>query len=152
MLSPRPVLTTPSKGPHADLGRRILIAWNGSREAARATHDALPFLIAAESVVVLTVDAAGDAHSPGANIATHLARHGVNVDLHKRTSVRHPPAQARRAAKMNVGEVILSAAADYNADLLVIGAYGHSRLRETVLGGVTRHVLSHMSVPVLMSH
>ena len=93
-----------------------ILAWNGSREAARATHD--------------------------------IERTSANI--------RHPPAQERASAirplKMNVGEVILSAAADYNADLLVIGAYGHSRLRETVLGGVTRHVLSHMSVPVLMSH
>ncbi len=119
----------------------MLVAWNGTREAARATHDALPFLTQADKVVVLGVSASGEDHIPGADLSTHLARHGVSVEIHN-----------REANDVSVGDAILNAASDYGADLLVIGAYGHSRLRELVLGGVTRHLLRHMTIPVLMSH
>lgn len=141
MNSCRPVIAVPFAGEFKTLGRRVLVAWNGSREAARATHDALPFLTQADKVMVLSVNAPGEEHIPGADISTHLARHGVCVEIHNRV-----------LDDVGVGDAILNAASDYGADLLVIGAYGHSRLRELVLGGVTRHLLRHMTVPVLMSH
>ncbi len=141
MNSCRPVIALPFAGEFKTLGRRVLVAWNGSREAARATHDALPFLTQADKVMVLSVNATGEEHIPGADISTHLARHGVGVEIHNRVQ-----------GNIGVGDAILNAASDYGADLLVIGAYGHSRLRELVLGGVTRHLLRHMTVPVLMSH
>ncbi len=141
MNSCRPVIAVPFAGEFKTLGRRVLVAWNGSREAARATHDALPFLTQADKVMVLSVNAPGQEHIPGADISTHLARHGVGVEIHNRV-----------LDDVGVGDAILNAAYDYGADLLVIGAYGHSRLRELVLGGVTRHLLRHMTVPVLMSH
>ncbi len=124
MLSARPVLTTPVVGPHVEFGLRILIARNGCREVAPATHDALPFLAAADSVVVLTVDETDDNHGSGADIAAHLARHGGNVDLHNRTSARHPPTQARHPTKLSVGEVIQPEAAT-KSPLLVFADTAH---------------------------
>lgn len=141
MNSCRPVIAVPFAGEFKTLGRRVLVAWNGSREAARATHDALPFLTQADKVILLSVNAPGTGHIPGADISTHLARHGVGIEIHNRVQ-----------DDVGVGDAILNAASDYAADLLVIGAYGHSRLRELVLGGVTRHLLRHMTVPVLISH
>ena len=137
----RPVLAVPFAGEFKSLGKRVIVAWNGSREAARATHDALPFLTRAEKVLVLSINAPDQEHIPGADISTHLARHGVSVEIHN-----------REQDEIGVGDAILNAASDYSADLLVIGAYGHSRFRELVLGGVTRHLMRHMTVPVLMSH
>ena len=105
----------------------------------------LPFLKAAKEVIVLVVDphtsANGHGPEPGADIATWLSRHGVKVAV-----------QRDVAPDTDVGNVILSRAADHGADLMVMGVYGHSRLREMVLGGVSRTVLSSMTVPVLMSH
>ncbi len=141
MNSRRPVIAVPFAGEFKTLGKRVLVAWNGSREAARATHDALPFLTQADKVVVLGVSASGEDHIQGADLSTHLARHGVDVEIHNRGQ-----------DNVGVGDVILNAVSDLGADLLVIGAYGHSRVRELVLGGVTRHLLRHMTVPVLMSH
>ena len=117
------------------------MAWNANREAARAVHDAMPLLTHAESVVVLSVDPQDERHFAGADIATHLARHGVNVE-------------ARRSVAPNIpiGDELLNMASDLGSDLMVMGAYGHSRLREAVFGGVTRHLLRHMTIPVLMSH
>ena len=138
----RPVLIVPSAGRFTTIGGRVLVAWNGSREATRAVHDALPILRRADSVIVLSVnppDAAS--HMPGADISAHLAAHGVTVT-----------AQRSIAPDIEVGDVLLNAVADEGADLLVMGAYGHTRLRELVLGGVSRHILMHMTVPVLMSH
>lgn len=141
----RPVLIVPYIGTTAAPGKRVIVAWNGSREAARAVNDALPLLAGADTVEVLCFNAASgaerDADVPGADICLHLARHGVN-------------AQARQvvASDIDVGEMLLSQAADYSADLIVMGAYGHARLREMVLGGTTRQLLRHMTVPVLMAH
>ena len=106
-------------------------------------HDALPFLERADQVEVMRVNPAARqaGATPGADIALHLARHGVNVEVHSTV-----------ANDIEVGDVILSRAADAGSDLVVMGAYGHSRLREMVLGGVTRHLLQHMTVPVLFSH
>jgi nucleotide-binding universal stress UspA family protein len=138
----RPVLVVPRYGAFTLLGDHVLVGWNASREAARAVNDALPLLRRAQRVTVLSVDPAdSDRRLPGADITLHLARHGVNA-----------VASQTFGADIAVGDILLSVAADVGADLIVIGAYGHSRLREMVLGGVTRHLLRHMTVPVLMSH
>jgi nucleotide-binding universal stress UspA family protein len=139
----RPVLIVPRYGSFPTVGERVLVAWNGSREATRAVNDALPILRRATAVTVLSIDAEGEPYRrvPGADIALHLARHGIRTE-----------AASTRSVDLPVGDVLLSFAADCGADLLVMGAYGHSRLREMLLGGATRHILRHMTVPVLMSH
>lgn len=141
----RPVLLVPYTGAARSLLRRVLIAWNGSREAARAVNDALPILVAAESVTVLVVDPqigpGGHGDEPGADIALHLARHDVAVTVRRVAG-----------ADAGVGDMLLNAAADFSCDLIVMGGYGHSRWRELVLGGATRTLLQEMTVPVLMSH
>jgi nucleotide-binding universal stress UspA family protein len=145
LASGRPILIIPYAGRFAALGRNVLVAWNASREAARAVADAMPLLAMAETVTVLSVDPqiGPDAQSelPGADIALHLARHGVTAQIERTVSADVP-----------IGEVLLSRVADLGADLLVMGAYGHSRTRELLLGGATRSVLASMTVPVLMSH
>lgn len=141
----RPVLVVPYAGSFTSVGQRVLIGWNASRELARAVNDALPLIAKAASATVLAANpkVATDRHGeePGADIALHLARHGVTVTVEHRVAPDVPDA-----------DLILNQAADMSADLLVIGAYGHSRLREFVLGGVTRTILKQMTVPVLMSH
>jgi nucleotide-binding universal stress UspA family protein len=141
----RPILVVPQIGAQSTLGKTVMLCWNASRESARAAADALPFLQAAEKVIVLVIDpevsADGHGQEPGADVALWLARHGVKVTV-----------QRDVAADAQVGEGILSRAADCAADLIVMGIYGHSRLREMVLGGVSRTLLSSMTVPVLMSH
>lgn len=143
--SGRPVLLVPYAGRFDSLGRRVLIGWNASREAARAVNDALPLIAQAESTTVLAINPrrglGGHGEEPGADIARHLARHGLKV------SVEHTVATG-----ISDAEVLLNYASDHSADLLVIGGYGHSRFRELVLGGVTRTLLREMTVPVLMSH
>jgi nucleotide-binding universal stress UspA family protein len=139
----RPVLVVPyiqRAGLRLD---RILLCWDGSRSAARAAADALPFLRRAKLVEVVTVasEPAKSDEMPGADIAQHLARHGVTVELKRIVT-----------AETDVASTILSHAADSSADFLVMGGYGHSRLREFILGGVTREILASMTVPVLMSH
>ena len=141
LASGRPVITIPYAGDHSGFGKRVLVAWNGSREASRAVHDALPFLTRAESVVVLAVDPPDEAHIPGADISAHLAHHDVRVEA------RHSI-----APDIAVGDELLNMASDLGSDLIVMGAYGRSRLREAVFGGATQHILGHMTVPVLMSH
>jgi nucleotide-binding universal stress UspA family protein len=139
----RPVLVIPRYGAFPAVGDHVLVGWNGGREAARAVNDALPLLRRAQKVTVLSVDPGDhpEQRIPSADITLHLARHGVTA-----------AAAQTRAADISVGDVLLSYAADIGADLIVCGAYGHSRLREMVLGGATRHLLRHMTVPVLMSH
>ena len=141
----RPVLLVPYTGGSPTFGRNVLICWNASREASRAVIDALPLLKRAEKVTVLSIDGeasrAGHGESPGSDIALYLARHGVNAVVAQTV-----------AASVEVGSVILSRSFDLGADLIVMGAYGHSRAREIVLGGATRTVLQSMTVPVLMSH
>jgi nucleotide-binding universal stress UspA family protein len=141
----RPLLIIPYAGHYPAVGSRVLVGWDASREATRAVADAMPFLTAAEAVTVLAIDphqgskAHGDV--PGADISRHLARHGVKAAVERTVSAGVP-----------TGDVLLSRAADLGADLLVIGAYGHSRARELLLGGVTRTILESMTLPVLMSH
>jgi nucleotide-binding universal stress UspA family protein len=143
--SGRPVLIVPNAGEPRSLFGKVLVAWNGRREAARAAFDALPLLRRAREVKVAWVnpqsegDVAGDV--PAADICTALARHGVKCEA---TEAVRPHA--------NVGQTLLLQAQDQGADLLVMGCYGHSRLREFVLGGASEHVLRHMTIPVLMSH
>ncbi|HSO42060.1 MAG TPA: universal stress protein [Rhodospirillales bacterium] len=141
----RPVLVVPYSGSFTTIGKTVLVAWDASRLATRAVNDALPFLVAAKKVCVLAVnpDGGDDGHGqiPSADICLHLARHGVNAE-----------AEHLYADDIDVGDVLLDRAADIGADLLVSGAYGHARWREQVLGGVTRHLLRHMTVPVLMAH
>ena len=141
----RPVLVIPYIGARQPIGENVLVAWNGSREATRAIHDALPMLAKAKNVVVMSVNAkhgGGDyGPEPGVDIAAHLARHGVKVDV-----------QRIESDDVDPGNLILSRLADLGSDMLVMGAYGRSRLREMVLGGVSREVLRHMTVPVLLSH
>jgi nucleotide-binding universal stress UspA family protein len=141
----RPVLFVPYAGRFAAAGKRVLIAWDGGHEAARAVSDALPLLGSAKAVEVAVFDPerglVNHGEQPGADIGLYLARHGVKVTVHRQSG-----------AGFDVGAQILSRAADTSADLIVMGAYGHSRLRELVLGGVTRTILESMTVPVLMSH
>ena len=122
---------------------RIMVCWDGSRHAARAIADAMPFLLRAKSldVVVVAGEPGKSDEIAGADIAQHLARHGLNVELRRLVS-----------RDMDVANTLLSHAADWDADLMVMGGYGHSRLREFLLGGVTRGILASMTVPVLMSH
>jgi nucleotide-binding universal stress UspA family protein len=145
LASGRPILVVPYAGHFESVGRQVLIGWNATREAARAVNDAMPLLVAAEMVTVLTIDPREGPHGhgelPGADISLHLARHGVKAEIERIVS-----------ADLPIGDVLLSRAADLAADLLVMGAYGHSRARELLLGGATRSLLRSMTVPVLMSH
>jgi nucleotide-binding universal stress UspA family protein len=141
----RPALVVPHIGAPAKPGRTVMLCWNASRESARAATDALPFLRAADKVIVLSIDPKpsnnGHGAEPGADVATWLSRHGVKVTV-----------QRDVATDSDVGGVILSRAADHDVDLIVMGLYGHSRLREMVLGGASRTLLATMTVPVFMAH
>ncbi len=141
--SGRPVLVVPYIQRDGLKLDRVMVCWDGSRSAARAVGDAMPFIVrakAAEIVIVATEPAKSD-EMPGADIAHHLARHGAKVSVERIVST-----------EIDVASTILSRAADASADLLVMGGYGHSRLREFVLGGATRGILGAMTVPTLMSH
>ncbi len=142
--SGRPVLVVPHSGVTTPKYDRALVAWDGRREAARAVHDALPLLLRADKVeVVVAADhsPAADQDTPGADLALHLARHGLDVT-----------AKTIGSRDVRVADAILSHATDYGADLLVMGGYGHSRLRQFIMGGATRGILSSMTVPTLLSH
>jgi nucleotide-binding universal stress UspA family protein len=139
----RPALVIPYAGTFREIGTRVLVAWNASREATRAVTDALPLLAHASEVNVVAFNPEGAPHGevPGADVALFLARHGVNV------SVSH-----ERGTDIDAGNLLLSRAADMDVNLIVMGAYGHSRMQELILGGATRTILQSMTVPVLMSH
>jgi len=139
----RPVLILPSVGNFPTIGKRILVAWSGTREATRAVTDAIPLLQRADKVHVMAVNPKDGEHGnvPGADIGLYLARHDVRVEV-----------KTDQGAEIDVGNELLSRAADLDADLIVMGGYGHSRLKEWVLGGATRTILESMTAPVLMSH
>jgi nucleotide-binding universal stress UspA family protein len=143
MTSGRPILVIPYIGRFETVGSKILVGWNNSREAARAVNDAIPLLARAASVTILEASphkpATDDVTSAG--ITRHLARHGIKAETTRPV-----------LAGSSTPDLLLNYAADVSADLLVVGGYGHSRLRELVLGGVTRELLRHMTLPVLMSH
>jgi nucleotide-binding universal stress UspA family protein len=144
LTSGRPILVLPHAGRFESVGGRVLVGWNASREAARALHDALPLLQGAEAVTVLAIDPRQGNEGDGdhrADIARHLARHGVPVTARETSS-----------NGLDAADILLNHAADLSCDLIVIGGYGHPRFREIVLGGVTRALLQHATVPVLMSH
>jgi nucleotide-binding universal stress UspA family protein len=145
MGSGRPVLVIPYTGASASIGKRVMVSWNASREAARAVSSSLPLLRRAQDVQVTTFNARagrgrhGDV--PGADIATFLARHGVKANVSGSTS-----------KDVDIGSMILSRADDFQSDLIVMGGYGHSRAFEFVMGGATRTLLESMTVPVLFAH
>jgi len=138
-----PVLIVPYIGVAKPPGKTVMLCWNNSREAKRAAVGALPLLKAADKTIILIVDpkVGPDDEAPGAHVARWLARHGVKVTVQRDT-----------AADSDVGGVILSRAADHDIDLIVMGIYGHSRMRELVLGGASRTLLASMTVPVLAAH
>lgn len=140
----RPVLFVPFAGEPAAKIKKVMVAWNGSREAARAVFDAMPFIREASEVEVLTVDAPDtiDQSSPmaGAEIAAAIARHGVRVN-----------AVPEHSAGVPVSAVIANRVADNGFDLVVMGAYSHARITEFLFGGVTRSILSGMPALTLMS-
>lgn len=144
MGSGRPVLVVPYVGSYEPEIRHALVAWNGTKEAARSLSDAMPLLETAAKVSLLVINP-GDLRGPtlasAADAAAMLARHGVSAEVHD--SVIHD---------ISAGEFLLSRASDLGADLLVMGAYGRPRLRELILGGATHDILRHMTLPVFMSH
>jgi nucleotide-binding universal stress UspA family protein len=140
--SGRPVLVVPYIQKTGIKLDRVMLCWDESRNAARAVGDAMPLLRKAGKIDVITIDSKERRNTiRGAQIADHLARHGLKVDL-----------KPIVAPDSNVASVILSQAADNETDLIVMGGYGHTRLREFILGGATRGMLESMTVPVLMSH
>jgi nucleotide-binding universal stress UspA family protein len=143
LSSGRPIIVFPPRGLVSRV-RRVLAGWNATRESIRAVADAMPLLVKADAVEVLVVDherhRASHGQEPGADIARHLARRGARVEVRRVSS-----------AGKDVGHLLLSQAAAFGADLLVMGAYGHSQLREWMFGGVTQTVIYEAGLPVLMS-
>lgn len=143
--SGRPVLVVPAGYKATVLPRRVVLAWRPTREAARALHDALPFLQRADQVDIVVINAVagelGHGDEPGADVATHLARHGIEANVVRRDAGPH-----------SVGTVLLEHARESAAQMIVAGGYGHSRLREWAMGGATRDLLLAAPIPVLFSH
>jgi nucleotide-binding universal stress UspA family protein len=134
----RPVLVVPYIGTIDTVGQTVLVGWKSSREAARAINDAIPLLQKARSITVLSID---QDDSPATEVVRHLARHGIAAEA------AHTP-----SGGLPEGDVLLNSASDLGADLIVVGGYGHSRASEFVFGGVTRTLLTEMTIPVLFSH
>jgi nucleotide-binding universal stress UspA family protein len=139
----RPVLILPNRGDFPCIGTRILVAWNDSQEASRAVSSSIPLLRSASRVFVVTVNSKASKNNsiPNENIIHYLGRLGVRAELKESYSV-----------EIDVGNELLSRASGLDVDLIVMGCYGHSRLREWVLGGATRTILDSMTIPVLMAH
>lgn len=145
LASGRPVLVVPVGGASDTIGDNVVVAWNAQREAVRAVSDAMPLLETAKRVSVVTINAESDdpenAGIPAADIGLHLARHGIETQT-----------KSLFGAPAAIGELLLDTARGESADLLVMGAYGHARLREILLGGVTAHVIAHTDIPTLLAH
>lgn len=141
----RPILVMPQYGTFDAVGNKVVLAWNGTRESARAAHDALPFLLDSKEVVILGVEGKNaseeDVRLYGHDLAVSLARHGVQSNV---TNFRK--------GDIAVSDELLNAVSDSGADLIVMGAYGHSRVYDFVLGAATSGVLAHMTVPTLFAH
>lgn len=140
----RPAVVVPYAGPPATDAERVLLAWNASRAAARAANDALPILEAAKDVLILVINPEpgimGHGDVPGADIATHLARHGIKGEVVQATADRG-----------SVGDELIRQIEAFKADFMVMGSYGSFRIRELVFGGVTRRILETMTVPIYLS-
>jgi nucleotide-binding universal stress UspA family protein len=141
--SGRPLIVVPVTQKHPVKLERIMLCWDGSRPAARAIADAMPLMARAKTIEIVVVTGERDKSGEitGTNMKRHLARHDINVEI-KRISAGGSDAQS----------TIVKHAAETGAEFIVLGGYGHSRLREFILGGVTRSILRAMTVPVLMSH
>lgn len=141
----RPVLIIPYAGNFSTIGSRVLIAWDATREASRALHDAIPLMEMADSATVVTVINSESERQPALasldRVVRHLERKGISAQ-----------AEATLRGDLGVSDVLLSRASDIGADMIVSGAYHHSPYREALFGGVTYDLLDHMTVPVLMSH
>jgi nucleotide-binding universal stress UspA family protein len=140
LQSGRPVLVAPTQAA-TSLGRKVVVAWNGKPQAARALGASLPFLAKADSVTVLTAVESHTLGRPG-EVVRYLAWHGIRADA----------VEAPATGPGKVGQILLDQASKAGADLMVMGAYGHSRLKEMILGGATHEVLGHAALPVLMAH
>ena len=140
----RPVLVQPHAGRFERIGLKVMVAWDGSVEATRAVTAAIPLLQRAAKVTlaILNPYAHHQAHGeqPGADLALYLARHGITIEVE------------RQDTPIDVGNALLTLASDIDADLMVMGGYGHTRFREVALGGVTRTILESMTLPVLLAH
>lgn len=140
LTSGLPVLAVPQKWEVSLDKKPIVIAWNGSLEASKAVRFAMPLLRAAHEVIVVEVGEENAAHLPATDIANYLARHGLKVEV------------AKLSVKDTVGSEILSVAHTSNAEMIIMGAYGHRRFKELVFGGVTQELLSNDQIPVFLCH
>jgi len=138
---PQPVLIVPYAGKYQRFGSRILVGWNNTREASHALHDALPFLKNADEVTLLSINPDADQTNENAAAIEYLKLHGITAKM----TVGH-------WKDVSVGDALLDSLVDLNADMLVMGAYGHSRIREMILGGATQEILGHMTAPILFAH
>jgi nucleotide-binding universal stress UspA family protein len=142
--SGRPVIIIPAHGEFPQIGKRPLIAWDGSREATRALTDAIPLLRSAEIVhiAVINPNEIYDRHGEqaGADIALFLSRHGISIEVSTHETIK------------DIGHTLLRLCREHNNDLLIMGAYGHSRFKEMILGGTTQTIFKEMTIPVFMSH
>jgi nucleotide-binding universal stress UspA family protein len=139
--SGKPVLIIPYSGVFPSVGRNVLVAWKSGRESSRALSDALPLLRQADSVSIFEVNPTTMEQDDMKSLAVHLERHGVHARL-----------ETSQVTELPVGDILLNRLADEGSDLLVMGAYAHNSFGTYVLGDVARHIMKHMTVPVLMSH
>src|SRR5690625_4978202 len=146
MSAGRPVLMVPTVGNIITIGERILFCWDKKREAARAFADAAPFLGTAKELVVLCIDEDTD------YLRNQDIQENEFTDLCAAMGYPAPKVLLRSSKGVGVGNVILNTATDYGSDLIVMGAYGHSRMRQWIMGGASKTILSSMTVPALMSH
>ncbi len=136
----RGVLVVPPSGA-SNFGKRVAISWNGSAESARAVAASMALIEGAEKVLILSINGDDGSSNVAAQLSDYLAWHGVNAEI-----------ETAPVSDSQVGETVLKKSGEWNADLLIMGAYTHSRLRQLIFGGVTRHVLAEATLPVVMVH
>lgn len=136
----RGVLVVPPNGA-GSFGKRVAVSWNGSAEAARAVAASMALIEGAEKVLILSINGDDGSSNVAAQLSDYLAWHGINAEI-----------ETAPVSESQVGETVLKKSADWDADLLIMGAYTHSRLRQLIMGGVTRHVLAQATLPVVMVH